>query len=307
MNHIYFALYIIALLGGALLLPSLYVRYKHTKAFGETFAIYVVLSLLVLLGTCTLYVAVNVSAFYFLFHVFVSAAFCNIAALIYLLPRQHHQLFNIAISTHQRYMWLSLASLVFISALLMWFLPQAAIFVAVVLSLLALISTVIYCQIIYSRFYSLVYHSSKPKILAMVLPILGIGLGLFEGFVYGEGIVERGVILSLPIVYILHCASVWWLRDELFPQPINTPVTALDQLTSKEREIVQAVVKGLSNKQIAADFGLSPSTVKNHLYAVFKKLGVTNRYALINGLAARDTHHLSENLMPSSEKHAPLH
>lgn len=48
---------------------------------------------------------------------------------------------------------------------------------------------------------------------------------------------------------------------------------------------MQAVVKGLSNKQIAADFGLSPSTVKNHLYATFKKLGVNNRYALINGLA----------------------
>jgi len=120
--------------------------------------------------------------------------------------------------------------------------------------------------------------------------------------VYGEGMVERGVTLSLPIVYILHCASVWWLRDELFPGPVTTRVsahvstlaTALDQLTSKEREIVQAVVKGLSNKQIAADFGLSPSTVKNHLYAAFKKLGVTNRYALINGLAARDNPRLSD-------------
>ena len=264
------------------------------------------LSLLVLLGTCTLYVAVNVSSARFLFNVFVSAAFCNIAALIYLLPRHHHQLFTVTVSARQHYLWLGLASLVFISALMMWFLPQTALVVVVLLSLLAFISTLIHCHFIYSRFYSQVYHSNRPKIVALILPVVGIGLGLLEGFVYGEGMVERGVTLSLPIVYILHCASVWWLRDELFPGPVTTRVsthvsthvstqaTALDQLTSKEREIVQAVVKGLSNKQIAADFGLSPSTVKNHLYAAFKKLGVTNRYALINGLAARDNPRLSD-------------
>ncbi len=290
MNHIYFALYIIALLSGALLLPSLYLRYKNTKAFGETFAIYVVLSVFVLLGTFTLYIAVNVSSSRFLVNLFVSAAFCNIAALIYLLPQQHHKLFNVLISKRQHAMWLVLASLIFLSALLMWLLPQALMMAIILFALLALICTVIYCQIMYSRFYSMVYRSNKPKILAMALPVLGIGLGLLEGFTYGEGIVERGVILSLPIVYILHCASVWWLREEMFPAAANTQVQVLhlDQLTTKEREMVQAVIKGLSNKQIAADFGLSPSTVKNHLYAAFKKLGVTNRYALINGLAARE-------------------
>lgn len=290
MNHIYFALYAIALLGGALLLPGLYFRCRHTKAFTETFAIYSVLSLLVLLGACTLYVAVNISPSYFLFRIFVSAAFCNIAALIYLSPRQHHQLFNIVISQRQHYFWQGLASLVFIFALVMWLLPQAVTAVLALCVLAALIATVVYCQIIYNRFYPQVYHSNKPKIVAFVLPVLGIGFGLFEGFVFGESIVERGVILSLPVVYILHCASVWWLRDELFPvvSDAQEPILDVEQLTTKEREIVQAVIKGLSNKQIAADFGLSPSTVKNHLYAVFKKLGVTNRYALINRLAVNE-------------------
>jgi hypothetical protein len=225
MNHIYFALYIIALLGGAVLMPCLYLRYKHTRAFDETFAIYVVLSLLVLLGACTLYIAVNVSAFGILVNVFVSAAFCNMAALIYLLPRHHHQLFTITVSARQHYLRLGLASLVFISAFIMWFLPQAAMAVVVLLSLLAFISTVVYCHIIYSRFYSRVYRTNKPKIVTLILSVVGIGLGLLEGFVYGEGMVERGVTLSLPIVYILHCASVWWLRDELFPSPVATQVS----------------------------------------------------------------------------------
>jgi DNA-binding CsgD family transcriptional regulator len=287
MSHIYFAVYMVALLSGALVLPILYLRYRHTKAFGETFAIYMVLSLLVLLGACILYVAVNVSPGDFLFKIFVTAAFCNIAVLLYLLPRQHHQLFSIILTKRQHYLWLGLASITIIFAVLMWWLPHAAREVVVIISLASLVFTVIYCQLIYHRFYALVYSSNRPKIVATVLPLLGIGLGLLEGFVYGKGIVERGVILSLPVIYILHCASVWWLRDELFPNSMHRQAIALGQLTAKEREIVQAVVKGLSNKQIAANFNLSPSTVKNHLYAAFKKLGVTNRYALINGLAVR--------------------
>ncbi|GGY85841.1 hypothetical protein GCM10011613_33530 [Cellvibrio zantedeschiae] len=287
MNHIYFALYVIALLGGALLLPVLYFRYKTAKAFNESFAIYVVLSLLVFLGTCTLYIAVNVSPYHFLFNVFVSAAFCNIAALVYLLPRQQYQLFNVPENRRRDYIWRALSGAVFVVALFMWLLPQAIAFIVVVLSLLALISTLIYCQRLQNRFYAQVFTSNKPKVVALVLPVLGIGLGLLEGFVFGDGVAKRGVILSLPIVYILHCASVWWLRDELFPSTTQVQALQLDQLTAKEREIVQAVLKGLSNKQIAADFGLSPSTVKNHLYAIFKKLGVTNRYALLNGLATK--------------------
>lgn len=51
-------------------------------------------------------------------------------------------------------------------------------------------------------------------------------------------------------------------------------------LTSRELEIVQAVLDGYSNPEIAATLGLSLQTVKHHLSHVFDKLGVYSRLEL---------------------------
>lgn len=58
------------------------------------------------------------------------------------------------------------------------------------------------------------------------------------------------------------------------------PIGPLDRLTSREREIVQAVAHGLSFKQAARKIGVAPSTVANHLYRIYRKLGVNSRTAL---------------------------
>ncbi len=52
---------------------------------------------------------------------------------------------------------------------------------------------------------------------------------------------------------------------------------SLDVLTSRHREILELVVEGLSNAQIARRLNLSESTVKQHLRHAFKLLGVKNR------------------------------
>ena len=58
------------------------------------------------------------------------------------------------------------------------------------------------------------------------------------------------------------------------------PVGPLDRLTNREREIVLAVAHGLSFKQAARKIGVAPSTVANHLYRIYRKLGVNSRTAL---------------------------
>ena len=58
------------------------------------------------------------------------------------------------------------------------------------------------------------------------------------------------------------------------------PMGPLDRLTSREREIVLAVAHGLSFKQAARKIGVAPSTVANHLYRIYRKLGVNSRTAL---------------------------
>lgn len=55
------------------------------------------------------------------------------------------------------------------------------------------------------------------------------------------------------------------------------PSGPLDRLTERERQIVYSVTQGLSFKQVALNLGVAPSTVANHLYRVYRKLGVNGR------------------------------
>lgn len=51
----------------------------------------------------------------------------------------------------------------------------------------------------------------------------------------------------------------------------------LDDLTPRERDVLQLLVRGLSNKQIAWRLGINEKTVKAHLSSVFDRLGVDDR------------------------------
>ena len=53
-----------------------------------------------------------------------------------------------------------------------------------------------------------------------------------------------------------------------------------DGLSPREREIVAAVARGLSNRDIAMATGIAQQTVKNHLSTIFHKLNVRSRVQL---------------------------
>ena len=54
-----------------------------------------------------------------------------------------------------------------------------------------------------------------------------------------------------------------------------------DELTAREREILTAVARGLSNKAIGEEFWVTEQTVKFHLSNVYRKLGVPSRTAAV--------------------------
>lgn len=61
---------------------------------------------------------------------------------------------------------------------------------------------------------------------------------------------------------------------------ITTNATYSESLTARERQMAEAVSRGLSNRQIADEFGISPETVKRHLVSIDAKLALSGRVAL---------------------------
>lgn len=55
------------------------------------------------------------------------------------------------------------------------------------------------------------------------------------------------------------------------------PAVLPEELTAREREVLQGIGEGLSNPQLAQRLGIGESTVKTHVSAVLAKLGVSTR------------------------------
>ena len=71
----------------------------------------------------------------------------------------------------------------------------------------------------------------------------------------------------------------WW-------PTAHAVLAADDPLSPREREVVDLVVAGLTNQEIAARLYLSERTVESHVRAALMKLGCRNRAELIRQEAA---------------------
>ncbi|HEX8767214.1 MAG TPA: response regulator transcription factor [Jatrophihabitans sp.] len=68
--------------------------------------------------------------------------------------------------------------------------------------------------------------------------------------------------------------------------PNRKPASVVDQLSSREREVLALASQGLANKQIGRSLGIAERTVKVHLGNVFRRIGVSDRTSA--ALWARD-------------------
>lgn len=79
--------------------------------------------------------------------------------------------------------------------------------------------------------------------------------------------------------------------DALASTPIIRTMDSggLNLLSKREFQVVECVVQGMTNREIAQRLGLSQHTVKNYLFRVFDKLGVSSRVELLF-IALRPNH-----------------
>jgi two-component system nitrate/nitrite response regulator NarL len=100
-------------------------------------------------------------------------------------------------------------------------------------------------------------------------------------------IVQGNTVVAPELTGVLAKVVQGGGSDELPPED------PFDELTPREREILCHVAEGQSNKVIARNLGISDGTVKLHVKAVLRKLGLHSRVeAAVMAVEHGLTHHL---------------
>jgi DNA-binding CsgD family transcriptional regulator len=75
--------------------------------------------------------------------------------------------------------------------------------------------------------------------------------------------------------------------DYVLLRRVQLPKSGFDSLTARERDAVRYACTGASNKEIAYQMGISPSTVRVLLCRASRKMGAADRNDLIRNLSLR--------------------
>src|SRR5271170_5655288 len=136
-------------------------------------------------------------------------------------------------------------------------------------------------------------RGSHPQIRAVMLLDSSKREVILQAFRAGaRGIFSRheSVDSLCKCVRSVHEGQIWassgqmsFAVEALASSPTVRAVDAngLDLLSEREMEVVHSLAEGLTNREIAERLGLSQHTIKNYLFRVFDKLGVSSRVELL--------------------------
>jgi two-component system nitrate/nitrite response regulator NarP len=98
-----------------------------------------------------------------------------------------------------------------------------------------------------------------------------------DGIVFKESDPER----LIGCVRDVHAGRQWFDAKLNEGAALASGDDALDTLTRRQIEVARAAVSGLSNKELAQKLGVSEGTIKNHLHAIYERLRLEGRRALL--------------------------
>ena len=87
--------------------------------------------------------------------------------------------------------------------------------------------------------------------------------------------VLNGLVLISPVI-IKHLTKEGSLQQEKKEKP-----PWFDELSTREKQVLQLLSSGLNNKEIAEELFIADQTVKNHVSLIYNKLGTSDRLKVI--------------------------
>ena len=91
-------------------------------------------------------------------------------------------------------------------------------------------------------------------------------------------------------IRVVRAGQIWASNEELgyvfealatAPVPRTLNSIGLNQLSQRERDVVRCLTEGMSNRAIAQELCISQHTVKNYMFKIFDRLGVSSRVELL--------------------------
>lgn len=88
-------------------------------------------------------------------------------------------------------------------------------------------------------------------------------------------------------IQCVHQGQIWASSGELqyvleaLARPVLPNVKSGSLLSARETDVVRCVVEGMTNREIAQRLKLTEHTVKNYLFRIFEKLGVSSRVEVV--------------------------
>ena len=135
---------------------------------------------------------------------------------------------------------------------------------------------------------------------ASASPALAAACPSIVGVIPREGSIEDVVELleRLTAAPAIHPVEE---RRPIGKESLSSGADAKDALTAREREILELIERGLSNKEIARRLRIELGTVKNHVHNVLQKLQVRGRGEAAHSMRKRSAAHDGEALsMPTN-------
>lgn len=290
MNHFVLLLYLISGFSGVSSIIYLLGKYGHNTPFMKGYIrVYVTYTSMMLVSLIILYLKENVLTADWLMLLFIVSILVGQGFLLYSLAGFSFAINNKGISSKVRRFWKFFPSVYFLLGIVQIFIWNTPFtLVPVIVGAPLFVGLSLWFSF---RNHKLDQEEGKWKswiwIAFVIYTIIIIGIDFYLKFRWN---LFEEYSLNIPLIYLAWNALslIQFYKENQKEENHTDDLTINEQkaiqweLSTREIEIAEGILQGLTNKEIASDLSISASTVKNHIYNIYRKTGVQSRVELVN-------------------------